>query len=182
MAQKCRFSQVIWDEVRQEKRKRLFFLRFSRLVVCCVPSLSWQIIAGVHKKNSGNSLLFWFWFLVLVCRVLISFFPRWNMSAISHLVGGGSPASRKPIASGAAVPADSFNSNLPLYLDPYIDIYIYGVFVAWSRWGASLGVFTGHSETVLHANVTEDDNQPLWWCGTKSHTRHFKHTCGANVV
>ena len=61
MAQKCRFSQVIWDEVRKEKRKRLFFLRFSRLVVCCVPSLSWQIIAGVHKKNSGNSL-----FLVLV--------------------------------------------------------------------------------------------------------------------
>jgi hypothetical protein len=182
MAQKCRFSQVIWDEVRKEKRKRLFFLCFSRLVVCCVPSLSWQIIAGVHKKTQETAC-FWFWFLVVVCRVLVSFFLRWNMRAISPLVGGGSPASRKPIASGAAVPADSFNSNLPLHLDPCIDIYIYGVFVArGSRWGASLGVFTGHSETVLHANVTEDDNQPLWWCGTKSHTRHFKHTGGANVV
>ena len=30
-------------------------------------------------------------------------------------------------------------------------------------WGASLGVFTGHSETILRANVKLDDDQPLWW-------------------
>ena len=30
-------------------------------------------------------------------------------------------------------------------------------------WGASLGVFTGHSETLLHADVQVDDDQPLWW-------------------
>jgi hypothetical protein len=30
-------------------------------------------------------------------------------------------------------------------------------------WGASLGVFVGHSETILRANITVDDEQPLWW-------------------
>ena len=29
-------------------------------------------------------------------------------------------------------------------------------------WGASLGVFVGHSETVLRADVKSDDDQPLW--------------------
>ena len=30
-------------------------------------------------------------------------------------------------------------------------------------WGASLGVYVGHSETVLRAAVKDDDAQPLWW-------------------
>ena len=30
-------------------------------------------------------------------------------------------------------------------------------------WWASLGVFTGHSETLLHSDVKVDDDQPLWW-------------------
>lgn len=30
-------------------------------------------------------------------------------------------------------------------------------------WGASLGVYVGHSETVLHAGIVDDDAQPLWW-------------------
>jgi len=30
-------------------------------------------------------------------------------------------------------------------------------------WGASLGVWVGHSETVLHTDVDDDDEQPLWW-------------------
>ena len=180
MAQKCRFSQVIWDEVRKEKRKRLFFLCFSRLVVCCVPSLSWQIIAGVHKKNSGNSL-----FLVWVfgCGVSRACFVLSQVEYEGDIPPGwgrltGQQEADRFWCGGA-------RRLLQFKLAPAfdIDIYIYGVFVArGSRWGASLGVFTGHSETVLHANVTEDDNQPLWWCGTKSHTRHFKHTCGANVV
>lgn len=29
-------------------------------------------------------------------------------------------------------------------------------------WGASLGVYVGHSETILRPNVADDD-QPLWW-------------------
>jgi hypothetical protein len=30
-------------------------------------------------------------------------------------------------------------------------------------WGASLGVYVGHSETVLRAGIQDSDDQPLWW-------------------
>jgi len=30
-------------------------------------------------------------------------------------------------------------------------------------WGATLGIWVGHSETVLHRDIKEDDDQPLWW-------------------
>lgn len=53
-------------------------------------------------------------------------------------------------------------------------------------WGASLGVYVGHSETVLHGNMAPDDvNQPLWWAkggtlvGTSpSRIQWFRSTMG----
>ena len=42
-------------------------------------------------------------------------------------------------------------------------------------WGASLGVYVGHSETLLRQNVSNDE-QPLWWakyCHRPSNRRPF---------
>lgn len=30
-------------------------------------------------------------------------------------------------------------------------------------WGSALGVYVGHSETVIHPDMPDDDHQPLWW-------------------